>query len=265
MGKKVLFIAQEVSPYVPDSAMSSLGRKLAAAAMSCGYDIRTFMPKWGIVNERRNQLHEVIRLSGMNISINEVDHALLIKVASIQAARMQVYFIDNADYFNHRQMRCDESGNEYADNVERSIFYARGVLETVKKLRWFPDVVVCEGWMSYVVPFYIRTSFQEEPAFSNCKIVTSVFREQVGSPMPEDLLDAINYREGSVERLNETGIDFTQTDAMLRLAMQYSDGFINVAAPKELNAMLEETKKPLLKIKNLDNLKDQVADFYETL
>ena len=142
---KVLFITQEITPYVSESEMSLVGRNLPQAIQEKGREIRTFMPKWGNINERRNQLHEVIRLSGMNIIIDDTDHPLIIKVASIGAARMQVYFIDNDDYFLKRGMMCDDENNEYADNIERAVFFARGVLETVKKLRWVPDVVHCQG------------------------------------------------------------------------------------------------------------------------
>ena len=150
--KKILFINQEISPYVPDNALSIMGRELPKTIQECSHEIRTFMPKWGIINERRGQLHEVIRLSGMNLIINDTDHPLIIKVASIQSAKVQVYFIDNDDYFGKRLMEKDEQGEDYTDNGERAIFFARGVLETVKKLRWVPDVIHCQGWMSAVVP-----------------------------------------------------------------------------------------------------------------
>ena len=143
MAKKILFINQEISPYVPDSYLSLMGRNLPQKMQEMGHEIRTFMPKWGNINERRGQLHEVIRLSGMNIIINDTDHPLIIKVASIQSSRIQVYFIDNEDYFIKRQMATDETGEDYLDNGERAIFFARGVLETVKKLRWVPDVIHC--------------------------------------------------------------------------------------------------------------------------
>lgn len=265
MDQKVLFITQEISPYVADSTMSTLGRKLPSAAMANGCDIRTFMPKWGHVNERRNQLHEVIRLSGVNISINEVDHPLLIKVASIQSSHMQVYFIDNADYFKGRLMRVNEEGAEYADNVERAIFYARGVLDTVKKLRWFPDIVVCEGWMSYIIPFYIRTAYREEPAFANSKIVSTIFREQLTDAIPQNIKECINYREASIEQLEQTGIDFSQQDALVRLAVGHSDCIINVAAPKEIGAIIDEGECIHYKLKSLDNLQEQFADICSKL
>ena len=161
MAKKVLFINQEITPYVPETEMSIMGRDLPQKAQECGLEIRTFMPKWGNINERRGQLHEVIRLSGMNLIIDDTDHPLIIKVASIPQSRIQVYFIDNDDYFTKRQMTADETGKEYADNGERAIFFARGVLETVKKLRWTPDIIHCQGWMSSVVPFYIKTAYHD--------------------------------------------------------------------------------------------------------
>ena len=142
---KVLFITQEITPYVSESEMANIGRNLPQAIQEKGREIRTFMPKWGNINERRNQLHEVIRLSGMNLIIDDTDHPLIIKVASIQSARMQVYFIDNDDYFQNRMQTADENGVEYDDNDSRAVFYARGVLETVKKLRWCPDVIHCHG------------------------------------------------------------------------------------------------------------------------
>ena len=174
---KVLFITQEITPYVPESEMSLVGRNLPQAIQEKGREIRTFMPKWGNINERRNQLHEVIRLSGMNLIIDDTDHPLIIKVASIQSARMQVYFIDNDDYFQNRLETADENGVEYEDNDSRAIFYARGVLETVKKLRWCPDIIHCHGWMTALAPLYIKKAYKDEPSFRDAKVVFSVFED----------------------------------------------------------------------------------------
>lgn len=256
MAQKVLFITQEIAPYVADTAMSTLGRKMPQSVISEGSEIRTFMPKWGHVNERRNQLHEVIRLSGMNININETDHPLLIKVASIPSAHMQVYFIDNSDYFKGRLMRTDENGEEYDDNVERAIFYARGTLETVKKLRWFPDIVVCQGWMSYVIPYYIRTVYREEPAFANCKVISTIFREQLTDMPPADTKRAICFRDANFESLEATGIDFSQPNALVQLAVKFSDGIMEVAAPKEISEIVKEAKCPSVKLTSLDHVNE---------
>ena len=177
MAKKILFINQEIVPYVPDSELALMGKAVPQAIQENGHEIRTFMPKWGNINERRGQLHEVIRLSGMNLIIDDTDHPLIIKVATIVQTRVQVYFIDNDDYFSKRQMIQNEEGNDYADNGERAIFFARGVLETVKKLRWVPDIIHVQGWMGAVVPLYIKTAYNEEPSFANTKVVTSLFGE----------------------------------------------------------------------------------------
>ena len=156
--KKILYITQEMVPFVPETDMAQMGRYLPQATQEKSREIRSFMPKWGIINERRNQLHEVIRLSGINIVVDDTDHPLVIKVASITAARMQIYFIDNDDFFSGRGMGTDADGNEYSDNAERAAFYARGVLETIKKLKWSPDIIHCIGWMSSFVPLYIKTA-----------------------------------------------------------------------------------------------------------
>ncbi len=218
--KKILFVTQEMMPYVPSSELAVMGRKLPQEIQEKGREIRTFMPKWGNINERRNQLHEVIRLSGMNLIIDDTDHPLIIKVASIQAARMQVYFIDNDDYFLKRQMSLDEDGKEYEDNGERAVFYARGVLETVKKLRWMPEVIHCQGWMSALVPLYIKKAYREEPSFCDCKVIYSVTSEELKRPMGTNFRNSILFREvdGSVldgfspevtfEELNKLAIDF---------------------------------------------------------
>ena len=182
MAKKILFINQEITPYVPENAVSNTGQLLPQKAQEAGCEIRTFTPKWGTINERKGQLHEVIRLSGMNLVIDEIDHSLIIKVASIPVTRLQVYFIDNDDYFNSRKMAADEQGKEYDDNGERAIFYARGVLETVKKLRWTPDIIVCQGWISAVVPLFVKTAYKEEPSFSESKVITTLYGNQLDTP-----------------------------------------------------------------------------------
>ncbi|MBR6604531.1 MAG: glycogen/starch synthase, partial [Prevotella sp.] len=203
MAKKILFINQEITPYVPETELSVMGKKLPQAMLDKGHEIRTFMPKWGNINERRGQLHEVIRLSGMNLIINDTDHPLIIKVASIQSTRIQVYFIDNDDYFTKRQMSFDENGEDYADNGERAIFFARGVLETVKKLRWTPDIIHCQGWMSGVVPFYIKTAYKEEPSFANVKVVTSLFTKDLKKDFGNNFKTCLEFRDIKADMLSD--------------------------------------------------------------
>lgn len=241
MAKKILFINQEITPYVPETAMSLLGRDVPQKMQESGFEIRTFMPKWGNINERRGQLHEVIRLSGMNLIIDDTDHPLIIKVASIPTSRLQVYFIDNEDYFLRRPlMTADENGEEYADNGERAIFFARGVLETVKKLRWIPDVIVCQGWMGAVIPFYIKTAYHEEPSFANTKVVTSIFAQQMKNGLDDNFKKCVEFREATSDLLAcyNDKFDFRELGKM---AIDYSDGVI--AAEADSNATLMEYAK----------------------
>ena len=241
MAKKILFINQEITPYVPETAMSLLGRDVPQKMQESGFEIRTFMPKWGNINERRGQLHEVIRLSGMNLIIDDTDHPLIIKVASIPTSRLQVYFIDNEDYFLRRPlMTADENGEEYADNGERAIFFARGVLETVKKLRWIPDVIVCQGWMGAVIPFYIKTAYHEEPSFANTKVVTSIFAEQMKNGLDDNFKKCVEFREATSELLASYNDKFDFRE-LGKMAIDFSDGVI--AAEADSNATLMEYAK----------------------
>ena len=248
MAKKVLFINQEISPYVPESELSIMGRDLPNKMQEAGYEIRTFMPKWGNINERRGQLHEVIRLSGMNLIIDDTDHPLIIKVASIPQTRLQLYFIDNDDYFMKRLMAEDENGQEYTDNGERAIFFARGVLETVKKLRWVPDIIHCQGWMGAIVPLYIKMAYNNDPAFANCKVVTSLFSKELKHSVGENFKRSLAFREINDELLTpyKENFDFME---LAKLAIDYSDAVIQAGdeANADLMAYAEQKNIPLLK------------------
>ena len=235
MVKKILFINQEITPYVADSDLSLMGKALPQAMQEAGHEIRTFMPKWGMINERRGMLHEVIRLSGMNLIIDDTDHPLIIKVATINQTRVQVYFIDNEDYFAKRQMTVDEQGEEYADNGERAIFFARGVLETVKKLRWVPDIIHVQGWMGAVVPLYIKTAYHEEPSFANTKVVTSLFPKSMKSDVGPNFKQCVVFKDAKAELLKKYNDKFT-FDELGKLAIDYSDGVI--AAHKNVSKQL---------------------------
>ena len=235
MSKKILFINQEIVPYVPDSDLSLMGKALPQAILENGHEIRTFMPKWGNINERRGQLHEVIRLSGMNLIIDDTDHPLIIKVATIAQTRIQVYFIDNDDYFSKRQMTQNEKGEDYPDNGERAIFFARGVLETVKKLRWVPDIIHVQGWMGAVVPLYIKTAYHDEPSFNNVKVVTSLFTNSLTSDLGSNFKKCVPFREAKADLLKKYDDNFG-FEELGKLAIDYSDGVI--AAHKSVNKEL---------------------------
>lgn len=265
MAKKVLFINQEIAPYVPETEMSVLGRDLPSKAQAAGFQIRTFMPKWGNINERRGQLHEVIRLSGMNLIIDDTDHPLIIKVASIPVSRVQVYFIDNEDYFSHRQMEQDEKGEEYPDNGERAIFFARGVLETVKKLRWAPDLIVCQGWMGAVVPFYIKKAYNEEPCYANTKVITSLFTKQLRGDLGDNFKRCVPFQNATAELLKDYNEKFDFLE-LGKLAIDYSDGIVE--ADSEVNAQLLDYAKakgtPLLTYPG-DDYQQAYADFFNKI
>ena len=222
--KRVLFVNSEIFPYLPETEIANIGRYLPQGIQERKKEIRSFMPRYGCINERKNQLHEVIRLSGMNIVINDVDRPLVIKVASISAARMQVYFIDNEDYFHRKSIYHDENGEFFKDNGERAIFFARGVLETVKKLRWAPDVIHCQGWISHILPIYLKKAYKDDPIFSESKIVLSLYDDTPGAGFPEDFKEKIVFggvTENDVEVLTDpTGIN------LAKLAASYSDVII---------------------------------------
>lgn len=212
-----------------------MGKALPQVMQENGHEIRTFMPKWGTINERRGQLHEVIRLSGMNLIIDDTDHPLIIKVASIAQTRIQVYFIDNEDYFSKRQMTINEKGEDYSDNGERAIFFARGVLETVKKLRWVPDIIHVQGWMGAVVPLYIKTAYHDEPSFANTKVVTSLFTKSLNSELGDNFKRCVEFRDAKAELLKKYNDKF-DFEELGKLAIDYSDGVI--AANKDVNEKL---------------------------
>ena len=266
MSKKILFINQEITPYVHESEMSLLGKQLPQLVQERGYEIRTFMPKWGTINERRGQLHEVIRLSGMNLIIDDTDHPLVIKVASIPVSRIQVYFIDNEDYFQKRRMVEDEKGEEYADNGERAIFFARGVLETVKKQRWTPDIIHCQGWMSAIVPLYVKTAYHDEPSFANAKVVTSLFTNHLKQDLGTDFKRCLQFRDVNDAVLSAYPDEFTAID-LGKLAIDYSDGVIE--AGDEVNAQLLEYAKskqlPILGYPGKEDYGDAYTEFYNKI
>lgn len=264
--KKVLFITQEITPYVPKSNLANIGQDLPQAIQEKGREIRTFMPKWGIVNERRNQLHEVIRLSGMNLIIDDTDHPLIIKVASIQAARRQVYFIDNDDYFQHRQMTCDENGTEYEDNGERAIFYARGVLETVKKLRWNPEVIHCHGWMSAMTPLYVKKAYCDEPSFRDSKVIFSLYKEGFNSDLAENFKEQLLFRDITPEDVNMIQ-DKVNYKELCKLAITYSDGVIlnSEDIDPELIEYAHSLNIPVLEYSEGEEYANACNEFYDKI
>ena len=265
MAHKILFINQEISPYVPETTLSVMGRDLPSKMQEEGLEIRTFMPKWGNINERRGQLHEVIRLSGMNLVIDDTDHPLIIKVASIPQTRLQVYFIDNDDYFMKRKMALDENGVEYDDNGERAIFFARGVLETVKKLRWSPEIIHCQGWMGYVVPLFIKAAYNAEPTFSGARVVTSVFKDGLTKDFGNNFKRCLEIKDITVDSLSAYKDDFDFNE-FGKLAIDYSDAVVEgeADADPELIEYAKSKGIPVLPYPGEDYTA-AYKDFYEKL
>ena len=253
MASKILYVCQEIMPYLPETEGSRLCRALTQAMQERGNEIRTFMPRYGCINERRHQLHEVIRLSGMNLIIDDNDHQLIIKVASIPAARVQIYFIDNDDYFSRKAVLTDADGNYFADNDERAIFFARGVLETVKKLRWTPTIVHCHGWLSSVVPVYLKRVFSDDPIFRDVRIVVSLYDDAF--PEFREKIAGEGVRDKNLEILATPSYE-----NLCRFVMEYADGVV-IASEKvdpKVAELARTSGKPLLEYQSPED-----ADFFD--
>lgn len=263
---RILFVSQQIYPFLDqETPIRMLNRKLPEWFQSSGYETRTFMPKFGDINERRNQLHEVIRLSGINLIISETDHPLLIKVASIQSARIQIYFIDNDDYFFRRKGLVDTNGEEYKDNDERCIFFARGVLETVKKLRWTPTLVHCSGWMSALTPLFLKKMYADTPFFEKTKLILSLDNDEYTTPFSAKFSNKI--LGGGILNSDIRGIAGLPVgyEDLMRLAIDYSDAI--VLASEKVNQRLmnyaQNSGKPIMPYAGED--KEAYLKFYNSL
>ncbi len=183
--KRILFIANEMSPYLELTDFAETVNKLAIKANESGMEVRCIMPRFGVINERRHRLHEVVRLSGINVTIDNDDYPLVIKVASLPNARLQIYFLDNEDFFKRKSIFHDEKENWFDDNGLRTVLFCKGALETVKKFGWPPDIIHCSGWMTGLIPMFIKHAYKKEPVFSNSKIVYTIgqqtFKEKLGA------------------------------------------------------------------------------------
>ena len=265
--RKILYVCQEIKPYLPETSLSTLSRELVQAMQERGNEIRTFMPRYGCINERRNQLHEVIRLSGMNLIIDDNDHQLIIKVASIPSARIQIYFIDNDDFFARKAVLTDDEGKEFADNDERAIFFARGVLETVKKLNWSPNIVHCMGWMSAIVPIYLKQVFNDDPLFRDVKVVVSLCNDRFEQDFDAEFAQKIANEGVKDEKLKE--LSTPSYENLYRFVIDYADGVVVASADAD-QALVEyarQSGKPMLEYQNPDEAEcfDNYKRFYEEL
>lgn len=222
--KKVLFVCSEMMPYLPESTIASIGRFLPQGVQESKREIRSFMPRYGCINERKNQLHEVIRLSGLNLIIADVDRPLVIKVASIAEAHTQVYFIDNDDYFRRKGIYADGDNKFYDDNDERAIFFARGILETVKKLRWAPDIIHCHGWISHLLPLYLKKAYMDDPIFARSKVVLSLYDDMPTVPFNSDFAKKVLW--GGVSEKDVSLLETPDGINLAKTAARFSDAVI---------------------------------------
>ena len=265
--RNILYVCQEIMPYLPETELSTLSRRLVQAMQERGNEIRTFMPRYGCINERRNQLHEVIRLSGMNLIIDDNDHQLIIKVASIPSARIQIYFIDNDDFFARKAVITDAEGNEFEDNDERAIFFARGVLETVKKLNWSPNIVHCMGWMSAIVPIYLKKVFNDDPLFRDVKVVVSLCDDSFEQPFNEGFAQKVANEGVKDEKLAD--LTLPSYENLYRFVIDYADGII-VASENANPSLVEyarQSGKPVMEFEKKEEAEmfDNYNRFYEEL
>ena len=263
--RKILYVSSEVVPYLPENEISSMSFEIPKMVNKQGGQIRIFMPKYGNINERRHQLHEVIRLSGLNLVVNDLDMPLIIKVASIPKERIQVYFIDNEEYFNRKATFKDSGDKLFKDNDERCIFFAKGVLETIKRLNWSPDIIHIHGWMSALLPIYLKENFKNEPIFQKSKIVTSLYANEFEKSLNNDMINKVLFDE--IDKKSISDLKDPTYENLTRIAINYSDGIIlgseNIS-PKTIK-FLKDYKNPILNFQPKDSFSESYLEFYNNL
>ena len=264
--KKVLFISSEMNPFLQGSSVSEIARLLPQAIQEKDNEIRILVPRFGVINERRNRLHEVVRLSGINITIEDNDNPLVIKVASIPDAKMQVYFLDNEDYFHRKYVYTNENNEFFPDNDERTIFFCKGAIETVKKLGWSPDIIHCQGWMTSLIPLYLKTLYKDEPVFRNAKVVYSVFENMFEENLGKDFARKASLNNIDSEQL--AVYDDGDCRDLYIGAIQHSDAVVKCS--QALDPAVEQfiasvaVEKPVLQHK-VESYGDEYAQFYDQL
>jgi starch synthase len=262
--KRVLIVSSEVVPYLPENELSTSSFETARMIHGKGGQTRIFMPRYGLINERRHQLHEVIRLSGMNLVINDMDMPLILKVASIPKERMQVYFIDNDEYFKRKALFTDEDNKLFADNDERAIFFAKGVVETVKKLNWAPDVIHVHGWMASLLPLYIKEYYKNDPLFTDSKIITSVYNDSFEGDLNAEFHNKIKFDNIGDDKIEPIASP-NHTNILIN-AVKNSDAVIKASEklPAELLAFLDASDKPVLDYFSVEEFENAYTEFYLT-
>ncbi len=260
--KRILYVSSEVVPYLPETEISSMSFEAPRMVNKQGGQIRIFMPRFGNINERRHQLHEVIRLSGINLVINDMDMPLIIKVASIPKERIQVYFIDNEEYFKRKATLTDENGDLFPDNDERAIFFAKGVIETVKKLNWAPDIIHVNGWLASLLPLYLKEFYKTEPLFTESKIVTSVYNQSFEGSLDKDMKKKVSFDgldDEAIKSLSEPNYI-----NLMKIAIDNSDAIIKGSQDliEELNNYIDNSEKHILDYHSPEEFAEPYTDFY---
>jgi starch synthase len=263
--KKLLFVTQELDPYTAITEVSDIVKKLPEYAQSNGMEIRVLMPRYGTINERRHRLHEVVRLSGMNIIVDDDDYPLIIKVASLPGARLQVYFLDNDDFFKRKSGFADEAGNPHEDNPDRMIFFCKGVIETVRKFGWPPDIIHCHGWMTSLIPMYIREAYKTEPLFQNSKIIYSAYDTELDRHFSDAFIE-----KASINNLNRSNLDAYLNGKGVFLhkgAIMYSDAIIRGSEhlPEAVDKLIIESGKPALEYQSEEEMLPVYMEFYNAM
>ena len=262
---RILYVASEINPFLKTSEVAEFVRKLPQAMQERGMEIRILVPRFGLINERKNRLHEVVRLSGINIPVGEEEKPLIIKVASIPNAKLQVYFIDNEDYFHRKFVFHDKENKFYDDNDERAIFFCKGVIETVKKLGWAPDIVHCNDWMTSLIPLYLKTTYKNDPLFKNTKAVFTVYDNAFKHKFSEDLLDKVKMMD--IEDSMLDNLKSADYKGFIKLGMEFSDAIIKAEENSTINGMFEEMteEKKFEVIEKDDNFTDSYYNLYNEL
>ncbi|MEQ8478377.1 glycogen/starch synthase [Fulvivirga sp.] len=262
---RVLYVASEINPFLQTSEVADFVRKLPQAMQERGMEIRILVPRFGLINERKNRLHEVVRLSGINISVGEEEKPLIIKVASIPNAKLQVYFIDNEDYFHRKYVFHDKENKFYEDNDERAIFFCKGVIETVKKLGWAPDIVHCNDWMTSLIPLYLKTTYKNDPLFKDAKSIFTIHNNSFSHKFNDDLLEKVKMMD--IEDSMLANLQSADYQGFIKLGMEFSDSVIMAEEDNSLSELFEEIndKKKLETIEQNDNFSESYFNLYNEL
>ncbi|GAB4028697.1 glycogen/starch synthase [Spirosoma gilvum] len=262
---RILYVASEINPFLKTSDVADFVRKLPQAMQERGMEIRILVPRFGLINERKNRLHEVVRLSGINIAVGDDEKPLIIKVASIPTAKLQVYFIDNEDYFQRKYVFHDKENRFYDDNDERAIFFCKGVLETVKKLGWAPDIVHCNDWMTALIPLYLKTTYKNDPMFKDTKSVFTVYNNSFEHRFEGDIIEKARMMDIDDEMLAE--LKTADFQGFIRIGCAYADAVVRAdeESSESLNAILDDMPEHKFDLAEADDLTDRYYNLYTQL